>query len=326
MTTPHQWRLAITEGLHKGIRGTLWMLKILVPCSLLTFLIDTSGLLGQMDYVLAPAMGLLGLPSEAALPLGVGLLAGIYGAVAALAVLDLGMTATTLVAVFLLISHSLIQEGIVQARSGLPFFKATLVRLAASVACVVGLSRLLPKDMGLDPSIASLAPAAEPFGARFQDWLGDTGILCVQILVIITAMMIVLELLRAARIIPRLARILRPILWLMGLPPGVGMLWLTAAVFGLSYGAAVIVEETRNGAFAKEDIKRLQLSIGINHALIEDPAIFLALGIPAIWLWGPRLVAALLAVHLYRLWHFGRRRRRSHGTKRTVTDPAGSGG
>ena len=78
---------AIREGLQKGLRGTLWMLKILVPCSLLTFLIDVSGLLNHLDFMLAPAMGFLDLPPEAALPLTVGLLAGIYGAVAALAVL-----------------------------------------------------------------------------------------------------------------------------------------------------------------------------------------------------------------------------------------------
>jgi hypothetical protein len=35
------------------------------------------------------------------------------------------MTETILIAVFLLISHNIIQEGIVQARSGLNFFKAT---------------------------------------------------------------------------------------------------------------------------------------------------------------------------------------------------------
>lgn len=326
MTTTNKWRPAVTEGLRKGPQGTLWMLKILVPCSLVTFLTDTSGLLGHLDFVLAPAMGFLSLPSEAALPLAAGLLAGIYGAVAAMAVLDLNMTATILVAVFLLISHNLIQEGIVQARSGLPFFKATSVRLAASVVSVLCLAPLLPAGAVPDPSITVIPQAALPFRALLQDWLWDTGVLCLQILAIITAMMIVMELLRATRVIPHLARILRPLLWLMGLRPQVGILWLTATVFGLSYGAAVIVEETRNGAYTKEDIERLQLSIGINHALIEDPAIFLALGIPAIWLWGPRLVAALVAVHLYRLWSCGQRRRRGGRLGETLPKPVGRSG
>jgi hypothetical protein len=132
-----------------------------------------------------------------------------------------------------------------------------------------------------------------------------------------------MELMRAARIIPVLARILRPLLWLMGLHQRVGILWLTAAVFGLTYGAAVIVEEARAGSFEKSDIEPLQLSIGINHALIEDPAIFMALGIPALWLWGPRLVAALVAVHLYRLWGYGQARRRGNRLGDTGPKPVG---
>jgi hypothetical protein len=325
MTTAAKWWPACREGVHKGARGTIWMLKILVPCSLLTFLIDTSGLLGYLDFMLAPAMGFLSLPPEAALPLTAGLLAGIYGAVAALAVLDLSMAETILVAVFLLISHNIIQEGIVQASSGLNFLKATVARLTASVVTVLGLAPLLPTE---GPELAATAVAAEngPFLAQLQAWFWDTGILCLQIFAIITSMMVVMELLRAARVIPFLARILRPLLWLMGLSHRVGILWLTAAVFGLGYGAAVIVEETRTGAFEKEEIERLQLSIGINHSLIEDPAIFMALGIPAIWLWIPRLITALVAVHLYRVWSFWRMRRRNGAMKETVKRPIARSG
>ena len=293
---------ALRAGLTKGLRGTVWMLKILLPCSFLTFIIEASGLLSHLDFLLAPAMGFLSLPPEATLPLLAGLLAGIYGAVAALAVLDLNLTATILVAVFLLISHNLIQEGVVQARSGLNFFKATVTRLAASVATVLVLARLLPESAALAPAMAAPSQAATPFGVLLRAWIWDTGILSLKIFAIISAMMVVMELLRVLRVIPLLARMLRPVLWLMGLSPRVGVLWLTAAVFGLTYGAAVIVEEAREGHFHKDEIEHLQLSIGINHALIEDPAIFLALGIPALWLWGPRLLAALVTVHCHRLW------------------------
>ena len=85
------------------------------------------------------------------------------------------------------------------------------------------------------------------------------------------------------------------------------MLWLTAAVFGLSYGAAVIVEETKANDFSREELTRLQLSIGINHAMIEDPALFLSLGIAPLWLWAPRLVAAIIAIYMFHFATFVRR-------------------
>jgi len=317
---------AIREGLRKGVHGTLWMLKILVPCSLLTFLIDVSGLLDHLDFMLAPAMGILSLPPEAALPLTVGLLAGIYGAVAALAVLDFSMTETILIVVFLLISHNIIQESLVQHRSGLNFLKAAIVRLVASVVTVFGLAHVLPPGEGTHSVIAAAPQGVASFGVQLQGWLWDTGGLCLKIFVILTAMMVIMEVMRAARVIPVLARLLRPILWLMGLSQRVGILWLTAAVFGLTYGAAVIVEEARAETFEKGEIERLQLSIGINHALIEDGAIFMALGIPALWLWGPRLVAALVAVHLYRLWAYWQVRRQGGTLGESVPKPVGRAG
>jgi len=79
-------------------------------------------------------------------------------------------------------------------------------------------------------------------------------------------------------------------------------LWLTAVIFGLSYGAAVIVSETKGSSFNREELENLHLSIGINHAIIEDPGLFMSLGLNPFWLWVPRFLAAIVAVHLFSLW------------------------
>jgi hypothetical protein len=80
-------------------------------------------------------------------------------------------------------------------------------------------------------------------------------------------------------------------------------LWIAACAFGIAYGAAVIIEEAKEGHLTKEELEKLHLSIGINHSMVEDPALFLPLGIGAFWLWIPRLITAILAVHLFDLWH-----------------------
>ena len=53
-------------------------------------------------------------------------------------------------------------------------------------------------------------------------------------------------------------------------------LGITALIFGLAYGAAVIVEEAKKGHLAKEELERLPLSMGINQAISEDLSLFLA--------------------------------------------------
>jgi len=59
-----------------------------------------------------------------------------------------------------------------------------------------------------------------------------------------------------------------PFLGLLGLDRKVGVLWLTAAVLGITYGGALIVEETREGQLRPEQLKPLHASIGINHAML----------------------------------------------------------
>jgi hypothetical protein len=133
-------------------------------------------------------------------------------------------------------------------------------------------------------------------------WFLTMSQLCVKIFVIIMTLLITLEVLKSIGWINQIVKFSRPLLKVLGLSEKAGILWMTAAIFGLAYGAAVIVEEAKEGHLVKEELEGLHLSIGINHALVEDPALFLALGLSAFWLWIPRLITAMLAVRLLTLW------------------------
>jgi hypothetical protein len=272
------------------------MLKILVPISLLTSLLAWSGWINRLDFILEPIMGVIGLPPLAALPLIAGLLTGPYGAIAAMAPLPLTVNQMTLLAIFLLISHSLIQEGVIQSKSGLSFLKATLFRLIASITTVMVVSRL----MGHDTAMSALKDAPviiqAPFFSMLKTWTAATLILSGKILVIIVTLMITLEIMKNYNLAERIVRVMSPALKVLGLGKQTGFLWLTAAIFGLTYGAAVIVAEAKEGNLSKDELERLHLSIGINHSMIEDPALFLSLGLGLFWLCVPRIAAAIIAV------------------------------
>ncbi len=301
----------VARGGRKGLAGALWMYRILVPISFLTFLLEASRVLEHLDGLLAPLMGLLHLPAKAALPLVAGLLTGIYGGIASMAVLDLTVKETTLIAVFLLISHAMIQESAIQGQSGIHPLRATAYRLAASIAVVWSIGAFWSGGAQAAPGSAAAALADEPPLAALADWGLETLWLCCQILVILVVIMTLMEWMKARRVSERVARGLGPLLDLLGLDRRCGLLWLTAALFGISYGGAVIVEEAREGRLPPDALERLHLSIGINHAMIEDPVLFLPLGVHPLWLWGPRLAAAVLAVHLHRAFVRLRSRRRA---------------
>ena len=250
-----------------------------------------------------PVMSLLNLPSMAALPILVGMLTGIYGGIASMVMLPLTNEQMTLIAIFLLISHNLIQEGIIQAKSGIHPLKATVFRLIASIITVIVVAWFLGPDTLTAMSKGMSSAAVQPLMVILKSWFIASLYLCIKMFVIIMALMILLGIMKSFNIIHHIVRVISPVLTAMGLNRRVGILWITAAVFGIAYGAVVIVEEAKEGNFNRHELEKLHISIGINHSMVEDPALFLALGLNAFWLWVPRLLTAVLAVHIFTLWY-----------------------
>jgi len=203
--------------------------------------------------------------------------------------------------VFLLIAHNLIQEGIIQGKSGLHPLKAAAVRVAAAVIALILIAPLLGGELTAAPGVPAGTLSKPPFIAMLKSWSLKTSYLALKIFVIIMVLMMILETMKGFRLIPHVVRAVKPLLKALGLDDQVAMMWLTAVIFGLAYGAAVIVEEAREKGIAPEALSRLQLSIGINHSMIDDPALYLAAGLHPFWLWVPRLMMAILVVQAVNL-------------------------
>jgi hypothetical protein len=296
------WQAGIKTGLKKGWDGFLWIMKIVLPISFFTALLAWSGWLNQLDFLLTPAMELLSLPTMAALPLIIGMLANIYGALAAMAVLPFTTAQMTLMGIFLLTAHNLIQEGIIQAKSGLHPAKATLFRLGAAVATVLLVAPFLKDGQTMNVPQDIATTAAISFSQMIKEWAWATLELSIKIFLICISLLTLLEILKARGWITNIVKLFSPFLKIMGLDKKLGFLWMTAIVFGLAYGGAVIVEETKDGSLSKQDLEMLHLSIGINHSMVEDPALFMSLGLSAFWLYIPRLIMAIVTVRLMRFW------------------------
>lgn len=300
----------VLAGLKRGWSGFGWMMKIIIPISLGTAILDWSGFLHQLDFLFAPLMSLLSLPATAALPLVIGMLTSIYGGIGAMAPLPFSTQQMTLMAVFILMCHGLIQEGVIQGTSGIHPLKATLVRVGAAIVTVllmapwVGSSTVMPTPAG------GIAAAHSAFTEMIGVWAWTTFRLSVKIFFIIMALLTFLELLKSFSLVHPLIRILAPFLRIMGLNQKVGFLWMTAVIFGLSYGGAIIVEEAKSGQLTKDDLEILHLSIGMNHSMIDDPPLFLPMGVHPFWLYVPRIVMAIVTVRLLRIWYRYKRRPR----------------
>ena len=286
-------------GIKRGWSSFVWICKIVVPVSFVAALIQWSGWLSQLDFLLHPLMSVINLPAAAALPIIVAMTVSLYAAIAIMAVLPFTIEQIILIALFITIAHMLIVEGIVQHKSGLNVIKATLVRIGAAVLSVFVVSQFFA-DTSQSISLPASLATQTPFIEVLKGWAIDTLRLCGRILVIIMLVMTALHASESLGWIKYLVKFFRPMMKILGLPDRAATMWVAGAGFGLVYGSAVIMEEAKRGALTKEELEHLQISIGINHSIVEEVALFLALGVTPLWLLIPRFVTATIAVHALR--------------------------
>ena len=293
-----QLRYGLRTGSRKGWGSFVWICKILIPTSFLVILIQWSGLLYQAVPLLNPLMRLINLPGEAALPIISGVLISLYTTIAIVTVIPFSLEQITLIAIFTMIAHSLIIEGIIQHKSGINAAKITLIRLASAILTVFIVSQFFG-DTTRSIIVPAYLTVATPFIEVLKVWGVGTIELLIKILIIIMAAMIALECLKSLGWMEYLLNFSQPVMKILGLSHRTALLWVTAVVFGLMYGGAVIIEEAKKGVLTKEELERLHISIGTNHSMVEEPALWLALGLNGFWLWVPKLITAVAAVQIY---------------------------
>lgn len=261
------------------------------------------GILSRIGMLLAPAMGIFHLPGEAAVALVSGWLVGIYGAIAAMSILHLSASQITVLALMALTAHNLPVESTVQHRTGTPWWLTLLTRLTASaiLGWIAALALHAAGGDGRDAGAqaAAIGAARPGFGPFLSHWAIGAGKLASKVLVILLALMLLTEWMRAHDIYHRIASPLRPLLAFMGLPGSVAFLWVTAMVLGLAYGSGLLMEEAREpGRYSPQDLRSLNVSIAVCHSVLEDTALFVAVGASLLWILVPRFLAAALVVRL----------------------------
>jgi spore maturation protein SpmB len=306
--TGERVREAVIDGARAGL-GTVWfLLSIIVPVTLAVALLDWSGLLRAFAALIAPAMHLIGLPGEASLVFISSVLLNIYSAIAVAGSLELSLRDATILALMCLTAHNLIVETAVMRKAGSSGIKMAVLRLGMAIASAVLLNLLLPAELAARRFSSGAAAAQREFLPMLGAWGLTTLALALKIAVIVFVLMIGQKLLAEFKVLDRLSKVFSPFMAFLGLPAGSSFLWIVINVVGYAYGAGIVVKEIEEGRMKPQDGDLLNHHAAMSHSLIEDTALYMAVGIPILWITLPRLAFAMVVVWLERARrHFLRR-------------------
>jgi hypothetical protein len=291
---PLLWRM-VRESVPTALRTSAWLLGIMVPVSLAVSVARYAGILQAIGRVAGGAFQVLGLPGEAAVPFVTSAFLNIYSAIAAMGSLALTPKELTTLAVMCLVAHNLLVETAVLKRSGSGALAVVALRIGGAMAVALVLRWVVPDTPAAGASLG-VAAAPETVAALLAMWARSTGVLVAKVLAIVTGLMLVQRLLTHFGITRRLARAAGPLMRVFGLPGSTAFSWIVANTLGLAYGAAILIEETKSGRLAMEDARLLNYHIAVSHSLLEDTLLFVAIGVPALWIVLPRLVLAMAVV------------------------------
>lgn len=281
MNESHKERISrcIKEVLPGASKTCIWIIKITVGVSFAILFLKYFNLLPYFSEFISPVFNYVGLPGEAALAFVSGYFVNVYAAISAAVAVDLDVRALTILSVMTLCAHNMITETAVQKKTGSSAVRMVIIRTFMAFALAFGLNRILPGEVmsGLEAGSSEQLS----FMVMFKEWLVSTLWLVCKMAFLIYTLSIMQKLLAEYGVIKVVAKGLKPVLKMFGLPPKTAFLWIVANILGLAYGAAVMIDESRSGKISKRDINLLNTHISISHSNFED--LFLVSSIGGVW-------------------------------------------
>lgn len=296
----------IKKVLPVALRTSVWFLKIMLPVSFCVMLLSYFNILPYLSSFAAPVFTLLGLPGDAALVFVTSIFTNIYTVIALMSNMDFSVREGVILAMMCLISHNYLVETLVQKKTGSSAVAMVVLRFTCSCIAAFILNLLLP-DMG--SRLAYQPAVALGLTETLQNWLQNSLILSLKVVVIISVLMVVQRLLEEFGILKWLSSLLGPVMDVFGLPRPVAFLWLVGNTLGLAYGSAVLMDYAKQGRLTEKEADLLNFHLAVSHSQLEDPLLFAVLGLPVLWLIIPRIVLAMIVVWMRRLWEVVNRKK-----------------
>lgn len=114
---------------------------------------------------------------------------------------------------------------------------------------------------------------------------------------VVIPLMIVMQIAKDYHLLDHVSKYLKPLTDFLGMSRDSAFPLMVGLIFGLAYGAGVIVQSAKEGNLTKNDMVLLSVFLASCHAVFEDVFIFVAIGANGWLILSSRIVAGVVVTY-----------------------------
>jgi hypothetical protein len=262
-------------------KTSLILFKIVIPISIATKLLNDWGVIKYIGIAMGPVMELVGLPGSMGLVWATAMITNLYAAIivfsSLISVEHLTVAQVTILTTMMLVAHSLPIELRIAQKAGprLPF--VLLLRVLGALLIGFLLNQIYLKSGYLQTEFVAVWKP-EVSDPSWKAWAVDQLKTLLSIYGIILMLLFIVRILTWLRITDLLARILKPVLKMMGMSKDAAPITIIGMTMGIGYGGGLIIREAQSGSLSRQDIFFSLSFMGLMHSMIEDTLLMILLG------------------------------------------------
>ena len=293
------YRAALKE-LFKEVTGVyLTLLKVMVPTLILVKILDLLGGTVWLAALLSPFMQFVGLPEQMGIIWATAILTNIYTAmivfVDTTVDMQLSVAQVSVMGILILLSHSIPMEGAVAKMVGVSWRLTISLKLGGGLL-LAALINYLYRELDYQQQPAVLLWQSERLEQSLGQWAIDQLLLLGSIFFIISALMILLRVLRLIGVEKLMQLALSPLFKLLNISKDASNITIIGITLGLSFGAGLLIAEIKRGNISKRDVLLSISLLSLAHSLIEDTLLILLLGADVTAILWLRIMFAVIVV------------------------------
>jgi len=283
------------------IRVYLTLLKVMVPAILVVRILDMLGGTQWLAGMLAPLMQFVGLPEPLGLVWATAILTNIFTAIVVFVDvtmhLELSVAQVSVIGILILVSHSVPIEGAVAKMAGVSWRLTISLKLGGGLL-LAALVNWFYTTLDYQQQTAVLLWQSERTAQSLMQWGLEQLQMLVGIFFIITALIVLLRILKKIGLESALQKLLSPLFKILNITKDASNIIITGITLGLSYGAGLLISEVKKGNIRKKDVLLSVSFLSLAHSLIEDTLLILLLGADVLAILWIRVFFAVIIVAL----------------------------